>query len=245
MMLHGWGMHSGLWDRFAQALAIQQPVTLIDLPGHGHSQSAHAAMSLDVTTQTIKSMIDQDTGASVLLGWSLGGLVAMQLAAQYPTQVSKLILIASNARFTRAVDWQCALPHEVLEQFAAQLQADHRATLQRFLALQVRGSENERQMLHELKQQLATRPPPQQAALHSGLQLLHSTDLRHTLEHIQCPVLLIQGSHDRIVPAAAGTAQQALLSNARLLTIEGAGHAPFLSHSNAVITAINQFLHGQ
>jgi pimeloyl-[acyl-carrier protein] methyl ester esterase len=244
VLLHGWGLHSGIWsagrNSLAEQLAQHYRITMIDLPGHGHSDGlGHNGFTFDATVAAIAAQLPP---TAMLLGWSLGGLLAQRLACQRPQQVSRLILLASTARFTRADDWPGALPTATLDNFGLALVEDPQATIQRFLALQVRGSDNERQQLRILKQALAERPQARAEALRSGLDILRQVDLRPGLADIAQPTLLIFGQHDRIVPASAGPAMAGSLPQVHSLTLAGAGHAPFLSHPAQTGQAILEFL---
>ena len=246
ILLHGWGLHSGIWsandNSLAEQLAQHYRVTMIDLPGHGLSDDAdNNPFNFDATVAAIATRLPP---ASRLLGWSLGGLLALQLAYQLPQQVRQVILLASTARFTRTEHWSAALPVETLDSFGAALQEDLQATVQRFLALQVRGSDNQRQQLRLLKLALSERPAARADALSRGLDILREVDLRPQLAAISQPTLLVYGQHDRIIPAAVGPTMAAMLPRAHSLTISGAGHAPFLSHPEATGQAIRAFLNG-
>ncbi|MFZ1810811.1 MAG: alpha/beta fold hydrolase, partial [Candidatus Nitrotoga sp.] len=111
-------------------------------------------------------------------------------------------------------------------------------------ALQVRGSEHERELLADLRARLFSRGEPNIAALRGGLEILRNTDLRAVLSQITQAALVIAGERDLLAsPAASGyLAQQ--LPNAQLLNIQGASHAPFLSHPDIFVQRIEAFLNG-
>jgi pimeloyl-[acyl-carrier protein] methyl ester esterase len=114
--------------------------------------------------------------------------------------------------------------------------------LQRFLALQVKGSEAARETLRQLRQELAERPAPDPAALALGLDLLRDADLRARLPELACPSLWLFGERDTLVPAAVASSIAALLPQARVQAIPRAAHAPFLSHPAATTAALLSFL---
>ena len=121
VLLHGWGLHSGIWsaspDSLLSLLSRDYRMTMFDLPGHGHSSD----VGEPGFTATVNMIAEQMPQSVVLLGWSLGGLLALQLACQFPHRIKALILIASNARFTRTSDWLTALAPETLDGFADDL----------------------------------------------------------------------------------------------------------------------------
>jgi pimeloyl-[acyl-carrier protein] methyl ester esterase len=244
VLLHGWGQHSGIWsatdNNLLRHLSERYRVTTIDLPGHGHSHAGDEGFTLAAAVSAIADLIPKN---SIVVAWSLGGLLALQLAREYSDCVQRLVLISSTARFSQAQDWQAAMTSQVLQGFAMALLENPLTTVQRFLALQVRGSDNERQQLRQLKRAIDTRPQPRAAALISGMEILQNTDLRTHLHTIKQPCLLLYGEHDRIVPPAAGMGMQDLLPCSVLHILSGAGHAPFLSHPETTLHLIEDFLY--
>jgi pimeloyl-[acyl-carrier protein] methyl ester esterase len=166
---------------------------------------------------------------AIWIGWSLGGLVALA-AALGGARMRKLVLVGATPRFVQGPGWPYGIAPEVLDEFATELEIDYRATVQRFLALQARGSDRAREELRTLREKVFARGEPTHAALAGGLEILRNTDLRHTLNHIALPVLLLHGDKDRLVPLEAVDATAVALPDARVTLVAGAGHAPFLSH---------------
>ncbi len=239
VMLHGWGMHGGIWGEAAIRLADDFAVHNVDLPGHGASGAQG-----DVTLDGIVEQLDAQFGQPVaVLGWSLGGIIAQDWAARAPHKVERLLLLASTPCFTQRAGWLCGMASETLQQFAAELEKNHAATLRRFLALQVRGSEHERELLAALREQLFSRGEPDLSALRGGLEILRDADLREQAAAIKQPTLVIAGQRDKLTPPEASQYLARVMPNARVVEIEGAAHAPFLSHTDTVVQHIKRFLH--
>lgn len=247
VMLHGWGMHGGIWQEAAAELARDFEIHNVDLPGHGLSNTAGgavpgataAAFSLDAVVDALSATF----GAPVtVLGWSLGGIIAQRWARRHPARITRLVLVASTPCFARRADWATGMSPELLEQFGADLERHFAETLRRFLGLQLRGSEGEREMLALLRERLFSRGEPDLAALRGGLAILRDADLRAGLREITQPALVIAGERDRLTPAAASRYMAQAMPNARVVEIAGAAHAPFLSDPAAYIAAIREFM---
>jgi len=245
VMLHGWGMHSGIWHALVKPLRDHYRLHLVDLPGHGQSQSIAADFDLAQLADSIwQSVVPQLRGPAVWLGWSLGGMAAMQIARQHRDMVRALVLVASTPRFSQADDWPHAMSAAVLDSFAEQLAGDYKSTLQRFLALQVKGSDDARQVLRELRDRVLDNANVDLTALQSGLAILKQADLRAALTEIgQLPCLLIYGERDMLIPLEAVADIQALLTNNQTWIVKGVGHAPFILHPETFIKQLNVFLH--
>ncbi len=276
LLIHGWGMHGGMWGGVAESLAAHARVLAVDLPGHGWSGKgeggrdeagegirgkgdAHPApaarpslpgglpfplppspFSMDAIVDELAARFDEPLA---LCGWSLGGQIALRWAARHPEQVSRLVLVASTPCFVRQADWPCAMEAATLAEFAAALQQNYALTLRRFLALQVRGSEQERELLAALRSALFSRGEPDLAALQGGLEILRDCDLRGALPDIAQPALVMAGERDTLTPLQASQYMAAQMPNARLATVGGAAHAPFMSHPDEFVKHIVNFLH--
>lgn len=247
VMLHGWGMHGGIWGNIVPQLAQAFEVHVVDLPGHGYSSRNDAGRNLSATFFTLDAVVAELAAKFPepvsVLGWSLGGIIAQHWAIREPRQIERLLLVASTPCFTGREDWSAGMPPETLRQFAAELEKDHAATLRRFLALQVRGSEGEREMLAALRERLFSRGEPNLAALRGGLEILRDADLRALLPQIKQPTLVIAGQRDKLTPPAASQYLAVSMPNARLAEIEEAAHAPFLSHPEIFIRLLKSYLH--
>jgi pimeloyl-[acyl-carrier protein] methyl ester esterase len=240
VLIHGWGLHSGIWDGFAPLLETSYRVTRADLPGHGRSDW-RGETSLDEWVAAVLAAVPIP---AAWLGWSLGGLLAMRAALMAPGQVTALITVASSPCFVRRPGWQSAMLPALLETFSAELQQDYGRTLNRFLSLQVRGSEHAGTVLKTLRSTLLAHGEPDAAGLSAGLEMLRTTDLRNALGEIACRTLLLMGGRDTLVPQNAGSETAALLVDAQLAMIEGAGHAPFLAAPLRVAERFDSFLQG-
>ena len=263
LLIHGWGMHGGMWGGVAERLAEHFRVLAVDLLGHGFSAGSGewgvGSRDLEVgsggrfshsplTTPhlLLDSLVDQlsaqfDEPLSVC-GWSLGGQIALRWALRHPQQISRLALVASTPCFVRRPGWGCGMAAETLAEFAAALQQDYALTLRRFLALQVRGSERERELLAALRGALSSRGEPDLGALQAGLDILRDCDLRDALPDIVQPALVVGGERDTLTPPQAAHYLAAQLPDARLAMIEGAAHAPFLSHPEEFVEHVVSFM---
>lgn len=239
LLIHGWGMHGGMWGDVPEKLARHFPVMAVDLPGHGLSAKGKQLFALDAI---VDALSEQFSGPLALCGWSLGGQIAMHWALREPQQVERLVLVSSTPCFAERNDWQFAMPQQTLLQFAADLEKNHAATLRRFLGLQVRGSEGERELLATLRAGLASHGEPDTDALRGGLEILRDLDMRDALPKIRQPALVIAGERDRLTPPRASHYLAQAMPNARAVEIRGAAHAPFLSHRDEFAKMVVDFM---
>jgi pimeloyl-[acyl-carrier protein] methyl ester esterase len=238
VLVHGWGMNAGVWAPLRARLAGGWRVTAVELPGHGASDFDALGADPDAW---VAALLAAAPPRALWLGWSLGGQLALLAAAQAPERFAGLALAATNPRFVRAADWPAAMPAATFRTFAEQLATDAPRTLDRFLALQVRGAVAAGDTLRLLRSATRARPAPCRAALDAGLAMLLHHDLRPLVRDLTVPSLWLFGARDALVPVAAADAVAGLTAGARVHTLAEAGHAPFLSHPQASLELLNRF----
>lgn len=237
-LLHGLGLNGAVWDSMADALAPYFTLHIVDLAGHG--QSAHVAVTtLDAMADAIAHVMPARTH---VLGWSLGGQVALRVALRHAGRVEKLILTATTPRFLDAPDWPNGKPHAVFDDFARRLAGDYAKTIREFLALQMLKQPNARAIVHALQARVSARGVPGAAHLQASLAVLRSSDLRAELSSIAHQALVIQGGRDALTAEPAARAMATAIPRARYALIPDAAHAPFLSHESEFIQHVRTFL---
>lgn len=263
VLVHGWAMTPAVWAPI-RALLADRPTLAPALPGHAGAPVA-AAADLHTWAEPIAAQIP---AAATVVGWSLGALLALELAHRYPERVARLVLIGATARFVAAEPpaeqaWP-GLAAATVDAFRRGFADDPRATLKRFLALQCLGEVDRRGVQTSLARALtalddapgdepadmsapnaANQPAAprgrRNAALADGLALLATTDLRAILPRITQPCLVIHGEHDALMPVAAAGAMAKALPRARLEILSGSGHALPLSRSAECARLIGDF----
>jgi pimeloyl-[acyl-carrier protein] methyl ester esterase len=239
VLLHGWALHGGMWGPWLDRLAVHARLHVLDLPGHGRSGWPVATHDLAGLARAVDPYLPRD---AIVLGWSLGGMLALELARRHPRQLRALILMATTPKFLAGPDWEHGLDPAVLDEFSRGLALDYRRTVRDFLALQTRGDEHALETLRLLRSRLASHGEPDQRALATGLDVLRSADLRDALPRVALPALVIAGEHDRLTPPGAGRELAVQLPMARFRCVERSGHAPFLSHPEDVLGEVLGFL---
>lgn len=235
VLIHGWGCDSRTWQPLLPALRQIATVQLIDLPGFGQSDVL-IDFSLDAVLDKIAAQIPQDV---VVMGWSLGGMLAVQLAARYPEKVIGVISLAANAKFVAAPDYPSAMARSVNRQFNQGFAQDAQATLKLFTGLLAQGDEQERNLLKQLRR--AETGAPNKKWL-DALGLLAQLDNRAAFASLTQPGLHLLAEKDALVPIAAATALRELNRQQHIQILENTAHALHWSKPQSVINAVKDFL---
>src|SRR5262249_44742915 len=154
-------------------------------------------------------------------------------AQREPSRMSRLVLVGTTPRFVAGEDWPHAMARETLRRFGDELRLSYRLTLQRFLTLQMRGSEEGEAALPMLRRHLFERGEPLPQVMAGALDVLAGIDLRDDVPGIDVPALVISGDRDTLAPVEAGRWLAQALPDARFAPIAGAAHVAFLSHPRA------------
>lgn len=240
-LIHGWGIGQAAWQPLVTALDPAIRVHLIDLPGYGHAPASPASFAQHAAT-----LLERLPVGTVLGGWSLGGMLALQAACLAPQRLGGLILIGATPSFTQRDDWQPAQPPALLESFTAAIADDAAGTLQRFIALLNQGDRQARKAIRSLASALASAPLADTGSLLQGLNWLRDIDLRPQLAAfttLAVPALLIHGEHDPLMPLAAAHWLHAKLEASQLEIIPGAAHAPFIHTPERIAALIGDYCH--
>ena len=232
VLLPGWGFSSAVFSPLIEHLRDRSIMTL-DLPGYGEERGTPAPR--DVILSQLPPVCD-------LMGWSLGGQVAMEIAATNPGRVRRLVLVATTPCFVRRRGWNAGTPRAMFDEFNWRLAQDPIATLKNFLSRVARGDANERSVLRKLRVAASRAAAPDVLALRAGLDLLRDMDLRKQVPAIRVPTLVIHGTRDRVVPPAAGRWITRHIAGAKFAALPDAAHAPFLSDTATFIAAMTRFL---
>jgi pimeloyl-[acyl-carrier protein] methyl ester esterase len=235
-LLHGWGFSAAVWDGFARRLGSRWRVHVPDLPGYG-AAPAMAPYTLEALADAVARAAPRRCH---VIGWSLGGEIALAWARRAPHQVRRLILVATTPCFARRPGWPCATAPAVLREFGRSLAADRAGTMARFIAVQAKGDAHAGRLAGALRGASAGGTTGE--VLAGGIAILLEADLRRELAQVRQPVLILHGARDRIVPPAAGRRLAAMLPDARFALLRSCAHAPFLSRPGPVARAMRKFL---
>lgn len=241
LLLNGIGLDVSAWGPIADLLARERRLILVDARGTGRSGPApEPSTTAGMAADALALLEHLGVGAVDVLGLSLGGLVAQELALLAPARVRSLVLAATAARLPgrtrRALDaWRRLLlagtdPDALRrEQVAWVLGA---ATLEDDAATE------------GILAALAGAPPPSPRGFSAQAGACLAHDGRDRAARIDAPALVLGGSDDALVPPSATGALARLLPRARLEVHPG-GHAFLLESAGAVAASVLRFLREQ
>ena len=199
LLIHGYNGSIEHWYPYTlPGLAASRRILALDLPGCGYSGRS-ASYSLQNYAGTIAAFLQALGEHKVdIMGHSMGGQVAVGLAALYPELVHKLVLVGSSGLPWEGGFWRVPLLS------LGDASVRHVRLYPMFLQVGMRA-----------------RAPFQ------GLTLLQKETVRDELRALRSPTLLIWGENDRVVPLSYGRQMADLIPGAKLAVFPGCGHMPF------------------
>jgi 2-succinyl-6-hydroxy-2,4-cyclohexadiene-1-carboxylate synthase len=247
VLLHGFTGSGATWEANLPALQPYFQVITIDLPGHGASDAPVDpwCYSIEQTAAAIAAILDSlKIAKAAVLGYSMGGRIALYFAVHYPARVERLILeSASPGLLTGQGRADRAASDEALAGFIKQKGlvafVDHWEKLPLFasqanLPVEVRAALR--------RQRLQNRPTGLANSLR-GIGTGQQPSLWENLAGLSCPALLLTGELDPKFKAI-GQQMQARLPAARLEIIAGAGHTIHLEKPREFENLVKGFLSG-
>ncbi|MEY3745527.1 MAG: Pimeloyl-[acyl-carrier protein] methyl ester esterase [Pseudomonadota bacterium] len=238
VLIHGWGMHSGIWEPIIDRFSNQYTLHLVDIPGMGKSHVINP-YDLDHVTEEISKALPPSFD---ILGWSLGSLIAIKMSLMYPKKIHRMVLVGGTPCFINQTDWSYGVDVRDFNNFANNLFKNYKSTMINFYILQLMHSKNSKLIIKKLKEMEAVENPPEIKSLQLGLDILLNNDLRNDINKIKHQTLLITGDMDRLTPKSASMWLESHLKESQLKLIKGASHIPFLSHSDEFFNCLDQFL---
>jgi pimeloyl-ACP methyl ester carboxylesterase len=259
---HGFSLDMTMWHHQWTALSERYRCVLFDQRGHGRSERPpDGDYSLQAMGRDLRAILDLVSGPCVVVGHSMGGMSTLALAEAYPeefgTRIRGVVLAdTAAAEIVRGALGAIGARLEAVlrPRLRTALRAPGRA--ERLLRLvETRGADvayavarvtnfgpraDPAVMRHVTA--LSTRAPAE--VWTDVLAGLVDMDLRHALNAVKVPALVVVGDLDRITPPASALALKRALPDARLTVMRGTGHLPMLERPRQFNALLDRFLQG-
>jgi 3-oxoadipate enol-lactonase len=233
VLIHAAGSNAHTWQVQYDHLGVAHSPFAPDLPGHGRSAGVEALAKVEDYADFIVAFLDSlKIDSAVVMGRSMGGAVAMDLAVRYPSRVQALALIATAAKFDLDPEliatWRAVTMGRTGQPFT------NRGYSPKTIA-------SRPELIREgWGEQIRTDPRTRWG----DMVACSKVDLRGAIGGIKQPTLVIAGADDDITPPAAAQALQGAIKGSRLEVIPDAGHYVTTEQAAAVNAALDQFLSG-
>jgi pimeloyl-[acyl-carrier protein] methyl ester esterase len=234
-LLHGFGTNSRVWEPSAYELSSRYEVLIPDLPGYG--ETIVPFEGIRKAAETLANMIKEAKLPKLnVVGWSMGGQIAIELYDIMPAKFESLVLLSSTPKFT-SKDFEQGYNISAFKKFSRAIKQDHIKAMDEFYRLMFSERENAEEHLNFLKDQM-----PQNETLVAGMSALESEDQRNKLAQISVPTLILTGTEDKICEGGASRFMASKISSSTLKVFGGAGHALQLTGKKEFVNAVKEFI---
>ena len=236
ILIHGWGFNSKIWSTLIKSNFKKKFILhLIDLPGFGKSNKM-PPMTLDNMIELLNLYIPDH---SILLGWSMGGLIASAIGLKYPHKIKGIISVSSSPCFILRPNWP-GISQQTLSKFYNQLNTNFRQSISNFIISQTKNSNIKD--IENLIQKILSQPYPTTYTLKKTLEIIFLSDLRYEIKNLNIPMFRIYGSSDIFVPKEICNILDIMWPKTKSMIIKQSAHIPFVSHTQEFYKAIIKFI---
>jgi pimeloyl-ACP methyl ester carboxylesterase len=238
VLIPGLGVTSRIWDAVTPELAEHFSLILFDNRDVGQSQAKrHPSKISDFSSDIIELLDYLQLDRAHVLGLSLGGVIALRLAADHPNRINHLVLASCTDRFTPYLR-QVAL---LLGKTLGPLRSDAFARTVEVLGSSPTFLDADPDMIEErVRQKRQERVPSR--AIGRQLRCLAASEIDLERDPITAPTLVIAGEQDLLIPSCYGRSLSNRIAGSRFMLVPCAGHNPLVECPDAVLPEIIRFL---
>jgi abhydrolase domain-containing protein 6 len=233
LIVHGVAMRGSDLAPIFSTLSKHHRLYVPDLLGYGGSDKPrHSDYSIATQAEVIRGFMDaMRLEQPDVMGVSMGGWIALKMAAEHPQRVRRVVLVSSAGfEFKTSLNELSFSARTIPElQASLRLQTDRADMIPMFVLRDI--------LRVSKKKAWVTR-----AAMRSMLSRRDLLDRR--LHRARMPVLLVWGTRDRIIPFSLGARMQEELPQARLVALEGCGHLAIIECREEALPPVVDFLRG-
>ena len=232
VFIHGLSDNLLYWEALAAALRREFKVVRFDLRGHGKSPLGEDEISIGTYANDLKSLLDElDITKANLIGFSLGGAVAMDFALKFPNRVSSLVLMST---FYKCDDDLAGVFNQFIDALDSSFEDFFDFMLPKVLCPDV--IENNREELEFLKQESSKTANID--AYKIATKACFKYDVENQLSQISVPTLILAGKYDEIFPKCIQESLSNKIKNSKLIVFDNSKHNLLVGKNNVEIVEI-------
>jgi pimeloyl-ACP methyl ester carboxylesterase len=240
LFVHGWTCNRTFWERQVLGLRDRFTTITVDLRGHGESSRPPKGYGIGALAGDLEALVRAlGVPRIAVVGWSLGGMVALELARRLGARVSALGLVGTTAGGLGDPDNPLAQPSARAE-LAPRIAADFRGFIREFAPSLFKAGAASPLLPWALAQTQKTAPHVAAACFESVFDF----DARPFLGELRVPTAVLHGRADALFPLAHAEQLTAHIPGATLTVFEESGHAPHLEEPEAFNAALATLLAG-
>lgn len=232
VIINGWAMPESIWGAFCRLLKVNSAFDSCQVLSIDKNLSASEWVAY------LDEHIEPDT---FLIGWSLGGMLAVEYACQHSEKIKGLCTLQMNPKFVVAPDWLPAMTSNEFQAFRSLAEKDAKSMIKHFGFLVTAKGADALSDLKKLNRGFTVNTLPSVDVFLQSLELLEMLDVRSKLTSLSVPQLHIYGEQDQLVPQKVSGQVKSLNEQMRVELIPGLSHFPCYGAANLVTERIHAF----
>jgi pimeloyl-ACP methyl ester carboxylesterase len=220
VFLHPWSTNGYIWYYQAFPFARTNKVVVVDHRGHGRSDKPARGYSIQEHASDVLAVLEAEgIRQAILVGNSIGGMIAMQFTLDHPDRVTGLFILSSGT----------GLGENMPKEAAAAFQADYRGTFGALMegAVSAKTKRERPEILEVMKAHFAVQSNFPKHVFDSAMadpNGVFGWNIQNRLNNIKAPTLVVAGEEDQATPVAANKLLADHIPGARLITVKDVGH---------------------
>lgn len=232
VMLHGVGLRAEAWGAQISGLANQALIVVPDMPGHGENALLKSNMQFADYVEAAEAVLAALDGPAVVVGHSMGAMIALVLAAQHPARVRSVV--ALNAVFERSPAAATAVMDRA-QALDGTSQVDPTTTLVRWFGDALSPERD------ACRDWLCAVEPAAYKQCYTAFAQSQTPD-RDLLSRLACPAIFITGSAEPNSTPAMSRAMAQITPKGRAVIVEGAAHMMPMTHPDQVNAVVAELI---
>jgi 3-oxoadipate enol-lactonase len=239
VLIRGLGSNADHWDLQVPAFCPQYAVVVFDNRGIARSEGPNSPLTISLMASDTVGLMDAlGIVRAHVLGISMGGMIAQEIALNYPERVNGLILACTHCGGSHFVQAAPDIVKDLTDSFLGGREAARKVVRCLFSPKTIQQAPD----VIERYGQISKRFPPSSETLVNQLNAIQGHDTWERLVLVRNPTLVLTGSDDVLVPPENSRILADRIAGARLQVIENGGHQFLIERPEAFNRAVLEFL---
>jgi pimeloyl-ACP methyl ester carboxylesterase len=234
VFIHGWAASHQFWKNQIQEFQDSYRILAYDLRGHGDSNKPKTGYQVSNHITDLAALLAREKiSHPVLIGHSLGGMIALQYALEYPSSPSALVLVGTNPHPVPT------MKRSIQFSLLSWIISISRSRAAKFTRTQIFAPDVDPALVEWVNQDSLRTPTH---VIRQTLKAVKGFNVIERLSEIECPTCIINGEYETAVDSETVSQMLQLMPQAEFVSIPGSGHNVMLEKADAFNEALASFL---
>ncbi|NIH16455.1 MAG: alpha/beta fold hydrolase [Buchnera aphidicola (Periphyllus lyropictus)] len=235
ILIHGLGFNKKIWFFLKKKLKKKYNIYTINL----HTPKKKKNFFYIELKKYLRKNLFKIKNNSIIIGWSIGGILATLLTLKSKKKIIAIITICSSPYFIKKKYWP-GIKYKKIKKMENDLIKNYSKSIKNFLILQIQSKNKKK--IKKLQKKIEKYKKPNSKCIKFNIKILYKIDTRKLIKKIKIPFFRIYGKLDIIVPKKISYLVDKILKNKQSIIIKKSNHAPFISNLNIFYKKIKKYI---